>query len=351
VACLLRDGPLAAALRALDVETHLVPTTRLRHVVTAAQAIRKIRDIVLQDDVDLVFGNMAMGYVYGGLASLGTRGRGVWFQHTIPSPVDTLGWFAASLPADRIYVNSQSTMKAQLRRLPITAGRVQLLYYGLDMRRFTPAEDATRPLSRELGIPEDAPIVAVIARLQRGKGQHIFLQAAAHVRRWWPRARFLVVGDTLFGLEPEYKAELRALADQLQLSEHVMFTGFRDDVPALLNGVDIVVHAATAPEAFGLAVAESLAMAKPVVATRGEGPAEIVEDGETGFLVSPGDAQALADKILLLLHDAGLRRRMGTKGRDMVLRRFTMERMIGELEESYLDVLRRGESGRGQSLS
>ena len=79
--------------------------------------------------------------------------------------------------------------------------------------------------------------------------------------------------------------------------------------------------------------------------------AEIVEDGETGFLVSPGDAQALADKILLLLHDAGLRRRMGVKGREMVLRRFTMERMIGELEESYLDVLRQRVSGRGQSVS
>jgi hypothetical protein len=103
--------------------------------------------------------------------------------------------------------------------------------------------------------------------------------------------------------------------------------------------VEIFAHPHVAPEGFGLAVAEALLMRKPVVASNQGGPSEIIVDGETGFLVPPGDAKALAEKVLLLLSNEDLRRRMGERGRAMVLERFTMKRMITELEDSYLEVL------------
>jgi glycosyltransferase involved in cell wall biosynthesis len=302
------------------------------------KAVSCIRHILQQENADLVFGNMPMGHLYGGLAALGMRTKRVWFQHGIPALDDVVTWLAVLLPAERVYVNSQTSLRAQ-SRFANRVKRVQLLYYGLDCSLFNPSNRATPVFKQKLGIPKDAPVVAMVARLQRWKGQHIFLEAAAKVICCCPNVHFLVIGDSLFGLEPDYKTELKSLIEQLGLSRYVTFTGFCNDVPTLLKEVDIVVHPPIAPEPFGLAVAEALLMGKPVIASDQGGPAEIITDGDTGVLVLPGNAKALAEKILLLLNNEDLCQNMGEKGRAMVLQRFTMERMIEELEESYLEIL------------
>jgi glycosyltransferase involved in cell wall biosynthesis len=262
--------------------------------------------------------------------------KSVWFQHTISSgeAVDRL---AALVPADRLYVNSQASLRA-IRRLHPIAKTVQVVYPGIETR-FPLVTEERLLLKRGLGIPDDALVIAMVGRFQRGKGQHLFIEAAAAVCRRKPDARFILVGDTQFGLEPGYKAELEDLVRRYELSHSVVFTGWRNDVPALLSIVDILVHPSTAPESFGLVVVEALLLGKPVIVSHQGGLTEIVTDGETGFLVPPGDVTVLAGKILLLLSNEGLRREMGERGRGFVLERFTMTRMIEELEQSYFDVV------------
>jgi len=335
--CLLKEGPLVEEIRCLGIKSVLVPTGRFRSVVDTFRAIREIRRFLREEAVDLVFSNLAMGHLYGGLAALGTSVKRVWFQHTIPS-ITIVECLAALIPANRLYVNSQATLRA-VHRLRPRAKSVQTIYPGIEAP--SPSLNTTERvlLKREFGISDEALVVAMVGRFQKGKGQHLFVEAAAEVCRQLPDTRFLIIGDTALGRESEYKAELAMLVSRHQLSPSVIFMGWRNDVPAVLNEVDVLVHPATAPESFGLVVVEALLQGKPVVVSRQGGLAEIVTDGETGFLVPPGDTEALVDRILLLLRDESLRRRMGARGREVVLEDFAMARMIAELERSYDEVL------------
>jgi glycosyltransferase involved in cell wall biosynthesis len=335
--CLLKEGSLSDEVRRLEIKSFLVPTGRFRHVANTLRTVRQIRRLLKEENVDLVFSNMAMGHVYGGLAALGTPVKRVWFQHTISSG-QTLDRLAALIPADRLYVNSQASLRAVNRFRP-RAKHVQLVYPGIDALS-TAAPEKRFHFRREFGIPDDVPLVAMVGRFQRWKGQHVFIEAAAEVCRHEPKARFVVVGDTTHGLEPDYKAQIESLVTKSGLSSSVIFTGWRNDVPEILNEVDVLAHPPTAAEPFGLVVIEALLQGKPVVVSDQGGLKEIVTDGENGFLVPPGNATALAGKILLLLSDETLRVKMGGRGRELVLERFTMARMIKDMEESYLQIMR-----------
>ena len=128
------------------------------------------------------------------------------------------------------------------------------------------------------------PCVALVGRITRWKGQHIFLQAAAWVHRRFPEARFQIVGAALFD-EKAYEAEIRELAVKLGVQNYVDFLGFRSDIPQYMAGIDLLVHASITGEPFGQVIIEAMASGKPVVATNGGGVPEIVVHGETGLLV------------------------------------------------------------------
>lgn len=344
--CLLKNGALATDVRSLGITPLLIATGRLRHVVRTLRAILRIRRFLRENGIHLVFSNMAMGHLYGGLAALGTPVRRVWFQHTISSgnAVDRL---AALIPADRVYVNSQASLTA-VNRLRPRAGKIQVIYPGTESGSLSCDPIERSVLTREFGVPEGARVVAMVGRFQRGKGQHVFIEAAAAVCREEPDAWFVLVGDTMLGLEPEYKKQIEDLVKLRGLSRSIVFTGWRNDVSTILKEVDVLVHPATAPESFGLVIVEAFLQQKPVVVSCQGGLVEIVTEGETGYRVPPGDSGALADKILLLLRDEGLRRRMGERGRELVLKRFTMSRMIADLERSYIEVVGRPQ-GNGVS--
>ena len=337
--CFLKEGPLVMEVQGLGVKTFLIPTERFRHIARSLRAVRRIRRLLREEKVDLVFSNMAMSHLYGGLAALGTTVRRVWFQHSV-SMGEAVDRLAALIPADRLYANSQASLKA-VGRLRPRVSSLQVVYPGVEMPPLPVGEDRFL-FRREFGIPDGAPLIAMVGRFQRGKGQHVFIEAAALVCREEPNARFVVVGDTMFGLERDYKTELARQVDRCGLSRSVVFTGWRDDVQTILSEVDILAHPPVAAEAFGLVVVEALLLGKPVVASRLGGLSEIITDGETGFLVSPGDPAALAEKILLLLRNESMWRRLAEQGRALALERFTSARMVAELERSYMEVLGAG---------
>lgn len=333
--CFLKEGPLVTEAQKTGVRTFLVPTGRFRNFVLTLRAIRRIRRLLREEQVDLVVSNMAMGHLYGGLAALGMPVKRTWFQHSV-SVGQVVDRLAALIPADRLYANSVASLRA-VQQLHPRVGSVQVVYPGIDAdpligeKRFA--------FRREFGIPDNAPLVAMVGRFQRGKGQHVFLETAALVCRQRPDARFVVVGDTLLGLEPDYNAELARQVDRCGLARFVILTGWRSDVRLLLSEVDVLAHPSIAPEAFGLVVVEASLLGKPVVASRHGGLTEIIVEDETGFLVPPGDSAALADRILVLLANESLRQHMGERGREAALDRFTSVRMVAELERSYLEVV------------
>jgi glycosyltransferase involved in cell wall biosynthesis len=185
--------------------------------------------------------------------------------------------------------------------------------------------------------PSD-PLLAIIGQPREEKGIHVFIEAASEIAREFPAARFLVVGY-LFETDP-YHQRLRDMVNQLGLQQRVVFTGWRDDIPAVVSALDVLVHCRITPEPAALVLIEAMAAGKPVVVSDTGGSPEIVRDGVTGRLYPPGDAAALARAVMELLRDPGRLKAMGAAGRNRVEDGFTIARQVRQFEDLYADILR-----------
>lgn len=187
--------------------------------------------------------------------------------------------------------------------------------------------------------------VGMVGRLARWKGQHVFLSGFA---RAFPdgEERAVVVGAPLFGADDEaYAGELHEQVRRLGLAGRVDFRGHQDDIASVYGDLDVLVHASTAPEPFGLVVAEGMAAGLAVVAADAGGPAEVITPGVDGLLYPPGDVAALATHLETLRDDAKLRERLGDGGRHRA-RAFTPERVGAQVGDVYERVLRDRRSAR-----
>ncbi|HEV3345357.1 MAG TPA: glycosyltransferase [Pirellulales bacterium] len=203
--------------------------------------------------------------------------------------------------------------------------KVRVIPNGVDTERFRPLSPDNR-LRAELGLPPDAPVAAIVAALRPEKNHELFLAAAARIRRARPDARFLVIGD---GAE---RLRLETLSSGLNLAEAVSFLGTRGDIPELLSLVDVLMLTSHM-EANPVSILEALACEKPVVATRVGSSPESVHDGENGYLVAPGDEEGLASRVLELFNSPDLARRFGQAGRETVVERWSLDRMVAGYEE------------------
>jgi glycosyltransferase involved in cell wall biosynthesis len=205
--------------------------------------------------------------------------------------------------------------------------RMHIVHRGVDTARFDAravAPERVAALRHVWGVPDGLPVVLLPGRLTRWKGQAVLIEAVARLAR--RDLCTLVVGDAQ-GREG-YRAELEALIARHGLGRTVRIAGATADMPAAYLAADVVVSASTEPEAFGRVAVEAQAMGRPVIATAHGGALETVADGETGWLVAPGDAAALARAIeRVLALDPAARARIGAAGVERVRRRFTTAAM------------------------
>jgi glycosyltransferase involved in cell wall biosynthesis len=279
----------------------------------------------------VLLGNGAHPQVFAAAAARLARARSVYVVHMIHrvplwanGPIDAL---AVASPFALAVSNSTATLEAMRRLRP--RARHALVHPGVPDTVVDPGD--AREARRELGAGDGEVLFGVFGRLQRWKGQDVFVEAAARVAREVPGTRFAVVGGSVFGLEPQFARALALRAGALGLGGRIVFAGQREDVPRLMAACDVVCHTTRVPEPFGMVIAEAMAQARPVVATRGGGPSEIVEEGGTGLLVPPDDAAALANAMRMLGIDSALRDRMGARGRERARERFTSDRAAAGL--------------------
>ena len=337
----LEDGPLLERLRATGAEVILHEAGRARSPLRFTRAVRFLRRIIEERRPDVVYATEAKGHVYAGLAARLARVPAVWRQPGRPSgwlPIDRV---ASLMPAHCVIVASQFVADEQ--RTLSRRRHVEIVTPGIVLDRFATGDGAEA--RRSAGIAADAPLVTIVGRLQRWKGQDVFLRAAARVAAAHPEARFAVVGDDEEGLErPDYAGELRRLARELGIEDRVVFTGHAD--PAMWYDASDVLVSASDHEPFGLAIIEAMAMGRPVVAIAQGGPAEVIDDGRTGVLVARRDPEELAAGICRLLEDADLRAGLGSAARSDAQQRFGHERMAREI----IAVLSRA-AGRSPTLA
>ena len=239
--------------------------------------------------------------------------------------------------ADRVLVNAEA-LRERLLSQGCAPEKVTVIPNGIDLRRFSKRRGERR-MRRELGLPDSAPVVAVVSRFDQRKGIEYFLDAASAVAQRFPEVRFLMVGDGAPGPRGEsYREHLERLSVRLGLTGRVVFTGLRRDVPELLTEVTVSVLPSLS-EGLSNSLLESLAAGVPAVATKVGGNAEIVEDGVTGFLVPPRDPRALAAALAALLSDPARVARMGEAGRRRAAERFSREAMVRVTERLYESLL------------
>ncbi len=186
------------------------------------------------------------------------------------------------------------------------------------------------------GLPSGGLLVGLFGRLTPWKGQRVLMEAVARM----PGATMVLVGAPAVRRTSLRSGAARARRRSPDLAGRVHFLGFRADVAELMHCMDVVVHASVWAEPFGRVVVEGMLAARPVVATAAGGVKEIVDDGETGILVSPDDATALASALTRLADEAE-RDRMGVRARAAAVARFSPLAMLTAVDRIVADVARR----------
>ncbi|MCB2156687.1 glycosyltransferase family 4 protein [bacterium] len=192
---------------------------------------------------------------------------------------------------------------------------------------------------KELGIPEEAPVITIIGRMTAEKGFFEFLQAAPIIREEFPDAHFLIIGDTLSSERDRIKRKLQKLAEVPELQGHVHMVGLRSDVPDLL-AASTVFTLPSHREGLPVSIIEAMMMGLPVVATRIRGCREEIQDGASGFLVDVGKADELADAVKYLLRHPDTATKMGASGRRRALDIYGLEPVLSAQWSVYERIIR-----------
>ena len=362
---------MTGRLRVLHVITSLDVGGAQRHLLSLARGLRSrghLADVAFFKNPSLARQFREAGIQLFDMTARGTisplllprlvrRLRAGRYQivHTHLLKADTYGALAGVLAGTPVRVSSKHNDEQVLRRAGVAAlhglvsrlshrvvvlsdhvgrymasvgrvdpSRITRIYYGLPATHAASPEQGHR-LRRELGLPPEAPVVATVGRLAEQKGLTYLLEAMAIVRERLPEARLLVVGDAQDGREG-YKRELLRAREALGLEESVIFTGNRDDVPAVMQACDLFL--------------EAMAAARPVVATAVSAVPEVVQDGVTGLLVPPRNPRALAESMLALLSDRQRAEQMGAAGLRRLQEQFTEDAMVGSVERLYFQLWR-----------
>jgi glycosyltransferase involved in cell wall biosynthesis len=321
------DGPFREEVAGLGMSAHVLRPEDCPRPRIALFPPRVAR-IVRREAPDLIFSWLVEAQPFASIAGVltGRARRIAWWQANTPQ-IDFVERMATALPARAVFMYSHATAAVQRSIWPHRETIV--VHPGIDVPTRVPDEELTR-LRHELGMPPGTPVIGIVGRLCSWKGQHHVVRAIALLRERGRDVHGLIVGGNAYDFEPDYEPRLRALTAELGLDEHVTFTGQVPDGTVYMQLMDAMANASD-HEPFGIVLLEAMALGVPVVAVGAGGPAEIVEDGESGLLVPAASPERFADAFDRILTSSELRDRLEARGEEAVMARFTTGRMVEQL--------------------
>ena len=236
-----------------------------------------------------------------------------------------------------IIVISREIKQNVIETCPIQEEKVKLIYNGVDLEKFNPDKTDSDRIRKEFNIKEEELVIGMLGRFSYGKGHEEFLSAAKELLKKYQNLRFIIVGEPSSG-EGEYASKIKNLAKGYNIADKVIFTGFRSDIPDILSAIDIFTFPSHS-EAFGNALIEAMAMAKPSVCSNSAGVPEIAIEGKTGYFFRKKDADDLAVKLELLIKSPERRKALGEVARYHVKQNFDLVRTTDKILAVYYDAL------------
>ena len=303
---------------------------------THAYAAR-LRQVISDFGPDVVHTNGLKMHVLG--TSSAGRAAVIWHLHDyVSSRPITSRLLNQCAPQCRMAIANSMSVARDAQAVFPNGPEIRVLYNAVDIARFSP-DGPQIDLDRLCGLPpaEAGTIrVGLMGSFARWKGHPVFLNALSLLPPHHP-IRGYVIGNSIYQTDKSQYSltELQDLAQRLGLSSRVGFTGYVEEPESALRALDIVVHASTEPEPFGLVIAEAMACGRPVIVSAIGGAAEIVQVGVDALAHPAGDTAALARRILELANDSALRARLGRTGRATVAQRFDRTRLAAELVPIY----------------
>jgi glycosyltransferase involved in cell wall biosynthesis len=324
--------PLAGVSSPVEVSTLDIRGIDMRHPLSYLRFRRWLQG----EQVDVVHGHRNLALLFGHFTCLGRKRPILLGNRGAIGPVShPLVRHALRSPRLAHIIAVADAVKSYLvREVDLPPGKISVVYGSFDEGRFVPHRDPAS-VRRALGLSSDGPFIVCVAALEPRKGIEHLLAAAAQLLPEFPSLTLWVVGNIE---DSPYRRSLEPLLERFTLTRHVTFTGHRDDVPLVLAAADLAISASL-EEGFPGALRESLAMGVPVVGTAAGGTPELIRAGENGWVVAPGDIQALADAMGEALRHPEEARRRAARGRELMLRCCTTVTRSREIERVYRSLL------------
>ncbi len=325
------EGPFPATLAREGVPVFPVPFGPLKNVSRVLRAVMQLCRIIREQNAHVLHSNGPQTNVCAGLAGRLEGIPVVWHvRNLLYGSMHDIDRVCAGL-ATRIVCNSEA-IRERFRGSSAWDKSVTILN-AVDLGAFNP-QDSDGSFRRQLGMPPDSMVVGMVGRIGLGKGHVHFIDAAIRLLRSGMNVQFVIVGDAQISEESARLEMLRRQVKHAQAEERIRFLGFRQDMPQVMRGLDILVLASDA-EPCGRVLFEAMASGKAIVATNSGGTPEIVRDGSEGLLVPPRDPDALAVAIRKVVEEPALRQRLGQAGAVRARQEFSVERYVARILDVY----------------
>lgn len=318
------EGELAERMRAIGADIIFLKVGRIRYLNPIV--VWKLINVMKKIKINLVHTDSTTETFYAGIAAKIIGIPLIWHIRVSDSE-KIIDRFLSFLSERLILVSKALSLRFGWIE---NSGKLVVIYNAVDLEEFNGFQTKSS-IREEFNIDMNMMLLVCIGRIEERKGHEYLIHAMKYV----DNAKLIIIGKEDEG----YFKRITEIIERHGLSNRIIFTGHRKDIPSILKGIDILVFPTISGEGFSRVVLEAMAAGKPVIATDDAGNPEAVMDGVTGYIVPVKDTKALADKINELIKDKEKRIKMGSAGRKRIEEFFTIEKNVKKIQDLYLDIL------------
>jgi glycosyltransferase involved in cell wall biosynthesis len=327
VLCLRHLGEFTNEIEEMGIKIFCLPQKNR----TDYLSFLKVAKILNEQRIDVIHTHNTQPFIDGTIGALLSRVKTI--VHTDHARIfpDKIRYMVAerimSLFAYRVVGVSENTSQNLIKYLKISRNKIRTIYNGIESSKYF-IKINVKQFKKELSIDHNWPIIGNVGRLVKEKGLQYLLKAIKNLALDYPKIKLIIVGDG------DLKEELKSIALELGIHQHVKFFGNRTDVPKLLKIFDIFVLSSIS-EGMPMVLLEAMASECPIIATKVGGIPRIIEDNRNGSLVDSGNPDLLSDEIIRVLTDQNLRNKYVSNGKDLIRKKFDMKIMLKKYEALY----------------